>query len=363
MVGFYIIDKEKSLKFEIFSNGIALANNVHNQLGKKIKEPLCLRSGLSSGLDIILPNNTWVNASLCQSKNNTPFLIDCEDETYFLKKNNEKLVEIKIPSQPTFYNQCAKDSTPFKNIGSIRADRLSISLNNNCAFLNDEKIRCKFCGIGFNQNEIFKKTSEQIIDTIEFALKDVLLPPKHIYLNSGFLIEDDQGFYGFANIIRDIKENFDIHIHFNPCPPKSKKYIELLYESGLDEISFNLEIFDEKIAEQIIPGKNKILTQNLYFEMLNHAVDIFGKNKVSSCLVVGLESVDSTINGVEYLLAHNVIPKLSSFRPINGSFLSNHRPPSYELITSVYNQAKDLSQKYGVPLGPLCHPCQLHSIV
>ncbi|MCK4798962.1 MAG: hypothetical protein KAT05_16425 [Spirochaetes bacterium] len=64
MVGFYIIDKEKSLKFEIFSNGIALANNVHNQLGKKIKEPLCLRSGLSSGLDIILPNNTWVNASL-----------------------------------------------------------------------------------------------------------------------------------------------------------------------------------------------------------------------------------------------------------------------------------------------------------
>lgn len=364
MVGLDIQIESKYLKFEILSKGLRLTREVEKRMGKSIKEPLNLRSGLSNGLDIVLPNNIWVNAFINESVNNTPFLIDYEDERFILKKNNEKLVEIIVPPRPLFYSRYTKESIPFKKIGSIRADRLSICLNNNCTFWDDKILRCKFCAIGLNKkNEVPIKTLEQILETIEVALSDPRLTAKHVYLNSGYQSGQDEGFGRFAEIISEIKQKFKINLHLNPCPPKSKKYIDLLYSSGLDELSFNLEIFDEKIAKDIIPAKYTLITRNLYLEMLNYAEDVFGESKVSSCLVIGLESIESTINGIEYLLAHGIIPKLSCFRPIKGSLLYNKSPPSFEFLVYVYHKAKELSQDYGVPLGPLCSPCQLHSLV
>ncbi len=356
------VTKTKYLKFEIFSKGVRLSNKIKSKLGKSIKEQLNMRSGLSNGLDIILPNNIWVNAPIdTKPTSAAPFLVDEEDGKFVLKKNGEKLAEILIPPRPLLYSYYTSDGVPFKKIGSIRADRLSICLNNNCIFWNDKKLRCKFCAIGLTKkNEIPIKTSKQILETVEAALSDPVLPAKHIYLNSGAQDGLDNGFSRFAKIISEIKELFNVNVHLNPCPPRSKKYIDLLYYSGLDEISFNLEVFDEKIAKEVIPAKYNL--RELYLKMLNYAVEVFGDLKVSSCLVVGLESLNSTIKGVEYLLSHGIIPKLSCFRPLSGSLLSKRPPPNFKFLVDVYNRAKELSQEYGVPLGPLCQPCQLHSL-
>ena len=359
------IVKTKYLKFEIFSKSVRLSNKTKSKLGKSIKEQSNLRSGLSNGLDIILPNNIWVNAPIDTKPTGvTPFLVNDADGKFVLKKNGEKLAEILIPPRPLFYNYCTSDGVPFKKIGSIRADRLSICLNNNCIFWNNKKLRCKFCAIGLTKkNEIPIKTSKQILETVEAALNDPTLPAKHIYLNSGAQAGLDNGFSRFAKIISEIKELINVNVHLNPCPPRSKRYIDLLYYSKLDEISFNLEVFDEKVAKEIIPAKYSLITRELYFKMLNYAVEVFGDLKVSSCLVVGLEPFNSTIEGVEYLLSHGIIPKLSCFRPLSGSLLSKHPPPSFEFLVDVYNHAKELSREYGTPLGPLCQPCQLHSLI
>lgn len=353
------------LKFEILSKGLKIDEEIKKNLGKNIKDTLALRSGLSSGIDIILPNDIWVNAPISEGfAKDSSLFIGIEDSKYVLRKSNEKLGKIQILPRPGYYDKRTTGGIPMKKIGTSRADRLSIGINNNCIFWNNEKMRCKFCAIGVNPNsEIPVKTSDQIIETIDAAVHDPILSSKHVYLNSGAQQGLDSGIIEFSKIIQEIKNNFDIHVHLNPCPPKSERYIDMLYNVGLDEISFNLEIFDQKTAKKIIPGKYKVITQDTCIKMLRYAVEVFGERKVSSCLVVGLEDPDNSLKGVDLLASYGIIPKLSCFRPTKGSILENHSPPNFETIVYIYNKAKEISVNYGVPLGPLCIPCQLHSLV
>ncbi|UCG68268.1 MAG: hypothetical protein JSV09_10645 [Thermoplasmata archaeon] len=356
---------EKFLKFEILSKGLRISELVRMDLGRNIKEPLTVRSGLSSGLDIILPNEVWVNAPIDEwFTKSSPFLLDIEEEKYIIKKNNEKVAIIEIINRPAYYEQYTSDGTLMKNIGSTRADRISIGVNNNCIFWNNEKLRCKFCAIGHNtREELSIKTTAQIIEVIEKSMKDPILPSKHVYLNAGALGGLDQGIKMLANVVEEIKNNFNVNIHLNPCPPKLTKYIDILYNKGLDEVSFNLEIFDQKISKYIIPGKYSNISPINCIKMLEYAVNVFGERNVSSCLVVGLEEPDSSIKGVDLLSSIGVIPKLSIFRPLTGSLLEKHPTPSPELLIYVYKKAKELTDNYGIPLGPLCKPCQLHSLI
>jgi biotin synthase-related radical SAM superfamily protein len=145
-------------------------------------------------------------------------------------------------------------------------------------------------------------------------------------------------------------------------PPKNVTAIDSVFEAGLDEISFNIEIFDEKTALKMIPCKCKVLSKSQYIKSLDYAVDLFGEKNVSSCLVVGLEDVHSAVNGVEFLMSRGVVPKLSVFRPTIGSLLQDCSPPSSSFLREVYIKSEEKTKEYDVPLGPLCIPCQMHSL-
>lgn len=353
------------LKFKILSQGLTINEEIKKNLGRSIKDTISLRSGLSSGIDIILPENIWVNAPINEwfAKESSLFL-ESRKSKFALVRNGKKLANITILPRPAYYDKITSDGIPMKKIGTMRGDRISIGINNYCIFWDNRRMRCKFCAIGINQNgEQLVKSPSQIIETIVAAINDPILSAKHVYLNSGAQPGLDSGFMEFSNIIQEIKNNFNIHVHLNPCPPKSKKYIDILYNAGLDEISFNLEIFDRKTAKKIIPGKYKIITQETTLKMLKYAVEIFGKGKVSSCLVVGLEDPNNTIKGVDLLASCGVIPKLSCFRPTRGSILENLHPPPLKTIVYIYNKAREVTDDNNIPLGPLCIPCQLHSLV
>jgi hypothetical protein len=352
------------LKFDILSVGLRVSEKVRVSIGVEIKEAVSMRSGLSSGLDLILPNNIWVNAPVNEWFVSQSQLELEYAEKFFISKNGCFITEVKLLRRPAFYERYTSDKLLMKAVGSIRGDRLSISLTNSCVFWKNVRKRCRFCAIGNNKGiEIASKTETQILETVEAALRDPILPAKHVYLNSGAMPTPDGGAEKFSQIIRKIKSNFAVPVHLNPCPPEREKYIDELYQSGLDEISFNIEIVNPRIAQSIIPGKFRRFGLLHYYRMLEYAVKLFGERKVSSCIVVGLEDPISTIKGVEQLAMIGVVPKLSCFRPTAGSLLSDSRPPSADLMKFVYLQSQEIVKKYGVPLGPLCAPCQLHSLV
>jgi len=359
------ISRLGELKFEILSSGIQLQNRIKNTLSKISKEPQSMRSGISSGIELILPEDIWVNAPVKEHfTRKSPLLLDMENESIVLKKRKNIITHVTTLPRPAFYDKHTSDGIPMKKIGSIRADRLSIGINDSCIFWADKNLRCKFCAIGHNpESRIAMRTLSQVMETIGAALNDPIRPCKHLYLSGGALPGEDRGISLYSTYIKEIKENFDLHIHLNPMPPKDVTAIDSLFKAGLDEISFNIEVFDELIALEMIPGKYRAVPRSQYTRSLDYAVDLFGEKKVSSCLVIGLEDVHSAVDGVEFLVSRGVIPKLSIFRPIIGSLLQGCNPPDLHFLLEVYHESEEIAKEYGLPLGPLCIPCQMHSLV
>lgn len=353
------------LKFQIMSKGVRIDEKVRAEIGREIKDTVNMRSGLSSGLDMILPDNIWVNAPINEwFVNQSGLELRQNRNRFVLRENGQVITEVKLLPRPAYYDRYTSDGVLMRTIGSTRGDRLSISITNSCVFWEDIRQRCKFCAIGHNDGgEVKTKKVGHILETIDAALHDPVLPIRHIYLNSGSMPGPDRGARLFSQIISEIKSNFTVHVHLNPCPPENEKYIDDLYRSGLDEISFNVELSDERAANHIVPGKFSSIGLNHYYRMLSYAGGLFGDRKVSSCLIVGLENPLATLEGVEHLSQLGIIPKLSCFRPIRGALLCGSQPPSVELIGFVYLRAREIAKTYGLALGPLCIPCQLHSLV
>jgi len=69
-----------------------------------------------------------------------------------------------------------------------------------------------------------------------------------------------------------------------------RKFIDLVHDVGLDEISFNIDIIDPKTAKVIIPGKFK--EREIFVGMLKYSVRIFGERRVSSFLAGYCHNID-----------------------------------------------------------------------
>ena len=111
-----------------------------------------------------------------------------------------------------------------------------------------------------------------------------------------------------------------------------------------------------------MPGKGSIPLER-YFEMLEYAVSLWGnKGNVRTSFIVGLEPVESLLEGVREVCKIGVTPILSVFRPIPSTKGENTVPLSNEELLSVYNKAQSICSKYSLYLGPECVPCQNNTL-
>ena len=57
---------------------------------------------------------------------------------------------------------------------------------------------------------------------------------------------------------------------------------------------------------------------------MEHVTKILGSNRVGSCILVGLESLESSIAGVQELASNGVQPCVLPFKPWDKSLFKNH---------------------------------------
>ncbi len=70
---------------------------------------------------------------------------------------------------------------------------------------------------------------------------------------------------------------------------------------------------------------------------IEDAVNIFGENKVRSSLVVGLESMEDTLQGVRDIVSCGCLPVLSAFVPAPSTDMANYLAPDVDFL---YNLVK-----------------------
>ena len=145
-------------------------------------------------------------------------------------------------------------------------------------------------------------------------------------------------------------------------PPKKPSILKEYFEAGVTEIGFNIELFDEEKALYYMKGKGTIPRQE-YFSYLKEAVKYWGNTgNVRSLLIVGLEETNSLLQGIEELCKIGVMPILSIFRPIPGTFTENIVPPSNHYLRNVYMEGTKICKEYSLHLGPDCPACQNNTL-
>jgi len=92
----------------------------------------------------------------------------------------------------------------------------------------------------------------------------------------------------------------------------------------VDRISISLDCFTPELFSKYKPFYN----WDLHWARMKKAVDMFGKGKVISHLIVGLgETEQEAVRTMEELVHNGVIPSLFAFTPIKGTDLEENPPP------------------------------------
>lgn len=214
--------------------------------------------------------------------------------------------------------------------------------------------RCSFCPLTYETNYShydWERIQQKILDNINYEIKSVSFTTSCPAGKTRDELVDE-----IANNIlktRSLLGN-DIPIGVSLMTP-SKRQLLLLKEFGATEIRLNLETYNTSLAKRIMPKKdlNKIL------HSIEMAVDIYGKEKVSSNIIVGLdESDDDVLKGVNRLAEIGALATLYPYDSID-KFDNLFKRPSAERIYNLAIEHKKIFHKYNLnPLNSKTMCCQ-----
>jgi radical SAM protein (TIGR04043 family) len=311
-------------------------------LGAKAKTKRHLRktgAGPAGGSYFILPNGSIVQIPVVGGfVQNSPFSITEVSDVLYLYKNDERVCNLQGVPTPEFYQMSTSDGTPMWKIALIHGvDCLATTVDQTCVHWR-HNLQCDFCGIELSlkhHRTVKRKSPEQLIEVIHAARAEERA--NHITLTIGTQPGADRGASVLLETTRSIKEQIDIPIHVQ-VEPVDETYLLKLKDSGVDTLGIHIETCDPDIFRKVCPGK-ALLDFEYYEKMWGHAVDIFGKNQVSSFVIIGLgESDESILNGAKWMTSNGVIPFIVPLRPIPETPLENAIPPSPERMTYLYDE-------------------------
>jgi biotin synthase-related radical SAM superfamily protein len=90
---------------------------------------------------------------------------------------------------------------------------------------------------------------------------------------------------------------------------------DLLKDLGVAEVKFNLEAATPELFAKMCPG----LDYALIWQVLDKSVELFGKNRVFSNVIIGLGETDAELEAcIRELTSRGVIPVLRPLNPVAG---------------------------------------------
>lgn len=344
----------RKIKISLLNQGVFLE--------KEVKDYLCEKGGMREGVyfsvDLVLEEKYIVNSPLAvKFAKLSPYSVKKEENQLCLYYYENKICSVRIEFTDSIAQKNTSKGIPVKRMCLLATDRLRLQNSPFCVFKETGKT-CKFCEAEYKKIDF---SAEDIIEAAGFYFDTEKQNFKHVLIGglSNYIgMERDE----ICKIIRYIKTRSDMPIYLMCLPSLDISDIKEYVELGVTEIGFNIEIFDRKVAREYMPGKGAIPLER-YGNALEKAVELLGnKGAVRTAFVVGLESMDSVLEGVEYACSRGVAPIFSVFRPIPYTEMETVNPPENEWLLELYEKADAICQRYGLKMGPECPACQNNTL-
>lgn len=168
--------------------------------------------------------------------------------------------------------------------------------------------------------------TETVIDRIEGAFKDG--KAMRVCIQA---LNYPRVLVHLLTVVSSIHSRVKIPISVS-CQPLGKSSIVHLFEAGAERIGIPLDAATEEIfmrTKGVVAGGPYDWQKQ--WNLLKDAVNVFGKGKVSTHLIVGLgETEEQMIRMVQECVDRSVVPGLFAFTPIRGTALESESTPPLE---------------------------------
>ncbi|HEV2638186.1 MAG TPA: MSMEG_0568 family radical SAM protein [Actinocrinis sp.] len=241
--------------------------------------------------------------------------------------------------RPRFYDLATADGVPYEQIARLHgADVLASTVVQTCIRYG-ESDRCRFCTIEESLRSgatVAAKTPAQLAEVAEAAVR--LDGVRQMVMTTGTTTGPDRGARALARSVRAVLEAVPgLPIQVQCEPPGDPAWIRELHAAGATAIGIHVEALDDAVRRRWMPGKSTVPLAE-YEAAWDEAVRVFGANRVSTYLLVGLgEDPDELIAGAGRLIERGVYPFVVPFRPMRGTLAERDgaSAPSAELLRYV----------------------------
>jgi len=224
--------------------------------------------------------------------------------------------------RPLFYDLTTADGVAYEQLARLHGSHvLATTVVQTCIRYAHEDTRCRFCTI----EESLKagattqvKRPEQLAEVAEAAVR--LDGVRQMVMTTGTSNGPDRGAKHLARCVEAVKgaaPGLPIQVQIEP--PTELQWIDRLHAAGADAVGIHIESLDEDVRARWTPGKATVSIAG-YEVAWRHAVSVFGTNRVSTYLLVGLgEDPGELVAGAQRLIAMGVYPFVVPYRPLEGS--------------------------------------------
>ncbi|MGC4063903.1 MAG: hypothetical protein QM784_04560 [Polyangiaceae bacterium] len=285
-----------------------------------------------------------------------PYTVDWDGGRWILLDGERFVDEVYLWPRPQYYDKSTSTGKEMRHIVAARPQRLQVFAASYCHFWNNDK-GCRYCDIvpharqqGRELGAPQRPKTSDVVETIHEALKEKGRFST-ICMTSG---SDTRGAKPFdaevdyyVELLKGIGSLFDAQRFPSQliATAFSTDQLERIYqETGLMSITHDIEVLDPELFDWICPGKEEWVGYHEWKARLVRAVDIFGRGRVGTSFVAGVEfatprgwtdedeAVRKILGESEELAEKGVNTVLQVWIPKPNSLLRDQEPASLEYL-------------------------------
>ncbi|MBL7645613.1 MAG: radical SAM protein [Candidatus Hydrogenedentes bacterium] len=301
---------------------------------------------------LILPGEVAVHLN---ANDASPFALEVgEDGQVYLWGGGEKHCAVDFPPATTYYQQRTASGIPYGALAVLEGDGVLaffymwpceyVKTNETCTFCF--QVRAEQMGI-----TLPSASPEDVAEIIAWGIEHAGV--REIQLTAGTRFATQKECAQYAEVLRAVDarvglEHISSEIYCYMTAPKEPAWIDQVFAAGADRVAHDLHVWDPALHATFAPGHARAVGRAAQLRALEHISAKFGPNKAFSAFVAGTESLESMLEGAEYLAARGIVPAFSVWMPPAGSTTSDSQPPGLDYYRAARREFARLYKTYGL---------------
>lgn len=352
------------LKCLLVSKGVRVDSEIYRRFGKDFRinpNPMtCNSMKLPDGTNVqltdvefhlrhLMRTLSWNSLKLMRysSQLATPFQLKVSEDKPALFHNKEFVCYVSFHGKSEFYKQKTSSGLPFTGNAVLQGcDFVSFQCLWYCEYAASGN-PCQYCfsGADFEARARRKKpqpaavAASDVAEIVRYAVQNDRVDSVQITGGSTFSgKKEHRHIVNYLNAIAGCGAKPEGEILLYITPPDDFAYIDEYFSLGADRIACSIEVWDEKRAEIITPGKIRFTTRERHLNALTYITEKFGKDKAFCNFIIGLESLETLKEGATWLAERGIIPSASVWMPMGQPVMGSMAAPDIDY----FRRVKDL---------------------